>query len=331
MTNANLIEQLRQRYNVGPRFAEACLRHFSLPGESFASLDEMMALPAPRPMWIDFAASCVNRGRALRDRVSPVIGRRRGRHLDVGCGYGGMLVAFAEIGFEVRGFDIMPVLVPLAKANCADFELGDVVTIGDVLDPDFMAMQGSFDLITLVDVIEHVDHVPRTLDALVEALKPGGFLMFEIPNKDFLPWIGRDGHYALFGITQLERERAGAYHQQIFGDPYGVGEYYELEQYLDWLRERGCVTCVLDSMSPPLPMADWPGLMRAVLDDFDRYRNEFAARLEPETERDAREVAFEFLGRFFTDLARENEPVSQRFQRRYLQDFWLIVAQKPAA
>ena len=63
----------------------------------------------------------------------------------------------------------------------------------------------SFNLITALDVLEHVDDLPTTLSDLVRLLKPGGWLVVSGPTENIFYKIGR----RLAGP-----EYSGAYHER---------------------------------------------------------------------------------------------------------------------
>lgn len=111
-------------------------------------------------------------------RVAGLIGPS-GRVLDVGCGAGGALVALAGAGkWEVCGLELD---VEAARRAAAQ---GFNVRQGDLVDTDFEP--GSFDLIRMGHVIEHVRDPIATLRRAWELLKPGGTLFGETPNIDCL-------------------------------------------------------------------------------------------------------------------------------------------------
>jgi SAM-dependent methyltransferase len=107
-------------------------------------------------------------------RVAGLIGPT-GRVLDVGCGAGGALVALARAGkWDVFGLELD---VEAARRAAAQ---GFNVRQGDLVDSDFPP--GSFDLIRMGHVIEHVRDPIATLRRAWELLKPGGTLVGETPN-----------------------------------------------------------------------------------------------------------------------------------------------------
>jgi 2-polyprenyl-3-methyl-5-hydroxy-6-metoxy-1,4-benzoquinol methylase len=70
-----------------------------------------------------------------------------------------------------------------------------------------------FDLINALDVLEHVDDLPRTLSELLNLLKPGGRLVVSGPTENILYQIGRriagpeySGEYHERGIAEIKRE-----------------------------------------------------------------------------------------------------------------------------
>lgn len=109
-------------------------------------------------------------------RVARLIGPR-GRVLDVGCGAGGALTALAGAGeWEVCGLELDATAARQAATR------GFNVQQGDLVDSSFEP--GSFDLIRMGHVIEHVRDPLATLRRAWELLRPGGTLFGETPNID---------------------------------------------------------------------------------------------------------------------------------------------------
>ncbi len=112
--------------------------------------------------------------------------------LDLGCGPGRDLLAFAALGHEVTGLDGAAELVALARAasDCT------------VLHQDFLALElppARFDGIFANASLFHVpsSQIARVLADLAAALKPGGVLFCSNPRGDNQEgWVG--GRYGSF-------------------------------------------------------------------------------------------------------------------------------------
>jgi len=98
--------------------------------------------------------------------------------LDVGCGAGLLAEPLARLGAEVTAIDAAAELIEAAKAHAAgqglaiDYRHAAVEDIG-----------GSFDLVTSMEVIEHVADPQGFVDSLVARLAPGGLLILSTPNR----------------------------------------------------------------------------------------------------------------------------------------------------
>jgi len=109
-------------------------------------------------------------------RLSGLPPRARGaRLLDVGCGPGAGLEAARALGYEAWGLDVSERAVDVASSRHPGR-----VRLGSLEDRVFS--RGSFDVITLFDVIEHV-YDPRALAAdLAWHLAPAGRVLLATPN-----------------------------------------------------------------------------------------------------------------------------------------------------
>jgi 2-polyprenyl-6-hydroxyphenyl methylase / 3-demethylubiquinone-9 3-methyltransferase len=97
--------------------------------------------------------------------------------LDVGCGAGLLAEPLARLGAKVSAIDAAPELVAAAKAHAK----------AQALDIDYRAatvesVGGQFDLVTAMEVIEHVADPTSFVDALAARLAPGGLLILSTPN-----------------------------------------------------------------------------------------------------------------------------------------------------
>lgn len=331
--NQQLISEIEARYGMRKQFISAYLQRFdnprSLPNRNpIKNLNDLLNLPAPFPMWFDYAMSTNQRGQQMSKFMRPHLSPGATRYLDVGCGFGGFLVAFARLGMKVMGFEIDPERVMLASANCEDFGLGGSVVEGDILDDTFTASLDKFDAITMIDVIEHVLDVPKALRNAVRLLNPGGVLLLEIPNRHSIEFVGSDGHFGLFGITLLDRWQAIDYHRQFYKFAYDVGDYYELSNYQNQLNALGCEVEILASpFYTPRSVDAVPALLESLLSRRDDYLRERQNQLPGELNLELQFRFSEYVNQLSRDLRLLNGDHTA-FQRRYLTDFWTVLARK---
>src|SRR4051794_39491068 len=97
--------------------------------------------------------------------------------LDVGCGAGLLAEPLARLGAKVTGLDAASELIEVAREHAA----------GQGLDIDYRAgelaeLEGQFDLITCMEVIEHVADPQAFVKLLATRLAPSGLLILSTPN-----------------------------------------------------------------------------------------------------------------------------------------------------
>ena len=112
--------------------------------------------------------------------------------LDVGCGAGLLCEPLARMGAHVTGLDAAPENIAAARAHCIqsgltiDYRVGSVEGLHDE----------RFDLVTSLEVIEHVSDPAGFVRGLAGALAEGGLLVISTPNRTALSRL------ALIGIGE---------------------------------------------------------------------------------------------------------------------------------
>jgi 2-polyprenyl-6-hydroxyphenyl methylase/3-demethylubiquinone-9 3-methyltransferase len=107
--------------------------------------------------------------------LKPLAGRRAA---DVGCGAGLLAEPLARLGAAVTGIDAAPENVAAARAHA----------LGQGLEIDYRvggaeALGGRYDLVTSLEVVEHVADPAAFVGALAAAVAPGGLLILSTPNR----------------------------------------------------------------------------------------------------------------------------------------------------
>jgi SAM-dependent methyltransferase len=115
----------------------------------------------------------------VQERLREIVGefasyRRTNRWLDVGCGAGTLLSAASELGWAAVGTELSPPAVDAAR------EAGLDVRLGELGELRFEAE--AFDVVSLVEVLEHVPEPRRLLAEVAPLLRPGGALYLTTPH-----------------------------------------------------------------------------------------------------------------------------------------------------
>jgi len=98
--------------------------------------------------------------------------------LDVGCGAGLLAEPLARLGAKVTAVDAAPELIEAAKAHATGQGLSiDYRAVGVEL------LEAQYDLVTSMEVIEHVADPQAFIDDLAARLAPGGLMILSTPNR----------------------------------------------------------------------------------------------------------------------------------------------------
>ncbi len=123
---------------------------------------------------------------------------KRGRMLDIGCGRGLVLARARDESWDTAGMEFSD-----DTARQAREVLGLDIRTGRLEDAGFT--RGSFDVITIWHVLEHLPDPEVTLRTCYSLLKPGGLLAVAVPNSESLQsritgrhWFHLDVPYHLY-------------------------------------------------------------------------------------------------------------------------------------
>jgi SAM-dependent methyltransferase len=241
--------------------------------------------------WRDYAARDIQRSREIVRQLRQRSSLRSKRVLDVGCGHGGALIAFAEQGAEAVGIEIDAARYRVGKQRLRDLGLQVECHQGDICDPELTCRLGTFDVIVCQDVLEHVLDISQAIRTLCALLRQGGLLFLQVPNRYSPEYILADHHYALFGISLLSRPQAIEYWGLAYAAPpqcYTVG-YLRSEKFYRLAFAAGGVTLE--------PIEQYQGIGHVLFyapqmsSLVDRLRQEVYPRLRPELQRRIRSRA----------------------------------------
>lgn len=289
--------------------------------------------------YLGYALSTVSRGESAVEQMSRFAVISGKRYLDIGCAYGGFLVAYARAGArEVVGIDCDDHLLDYARALIEDFGVAGEIRNVDLLDASATAALGAFDLITCNDVIEHVVDPRQALRQIASLLAPGGVLWLATPNRFHPGWLCADPHFQIFGISALPKAKADRYLRSLTGRANDVT-----------YRSYGFYRRNLDRLGlKPFEQAPQGGDPRAVLrqlaaqfDECERTARHLevpggVGELTREAQRRVLRLAALYRAKHeeFTRLDRTDrrkaDAVAERLARTFGAEFWNFVVRRPA-
>ncbi len=129
------------------------------------------------------------------DYIDRIAGLKGKRVLDVGCGGGILSESMAMRGAEVMGIDLGEKALKVAELHklesgvAVDYRLISVESLAD-------AQPGSFDVVTCMEMLEHVPSPEAVVRACAQLLKPGG--------KGFFSTLNRNPKSYLFAVIGAE-------------------------------------------------------------------------------------------------------------------------------
>ena len=132
------------------------------------------------------------------DGIAPLAGQRV---LDVGCGGGILADAMACRGAaEVLGIDLVSKSIKVARLHA--LEAGTPCVSYRVAAAEALAAEapGSFDIVTCMEMLEHVPDPASVVQASARLLRPGGWLFMATINRNPKSWL-----YAIVGAEYVLR------------------------------------------------------------------------------------------------------------------------------
>jgi SAM-dependent methyltransferase len=162
--------------------------------------------------------------------------RRNGRWLDIGCGAGGLMRAASRRGWTAVGTEVAPQAAEAVRAQGFEVHLGAL--------EEASLEEESFDVVSLVEVLEHVPDPAGLLEGAAQLIRRGGVVYVTTPNgrgisarllrtrwsavvpPEHLHLLSVAGLKALFERSSLEVRRV---------ETHGVNPH----ELLDAVRRRG--------------------------------------------------------------------------------------------
>ncbi len=100
---------------------------------------------------------------------------------DIGCGGGLVTEPFARLGFHVVGVDASPENIEIARCHAESSGLSVDYRVGAPEDPGIL--DGVFDAVVALEVVEHVSDIATFVDSLAQKVGPDGVLVLSTINR----------------------------------------------------------------------------------------------------------------------------------------------------
>jgi ubiquinone/menaquinone biosynthesis C-methylase UbiE len=169
---------------------------------------------------------------AIHDTVVGILEKeRKGALLDVPAGEGALAARLIVSGFEVSCCDLYPEI----------FRLDGVSVVRGDLNGDLPFDKSSFDYVTCLEGLEHIENPQQAIREFARVLRPGGTVIVSVPNilniEERLKWLlyGYTSHFKPMTRAHVERLRAEYDNREEIAahvNPIGYSELrYILEKY----------------------------------------------------------------------------------------------------
>lgn len=165
------------------------------------------------------------------DQRSPVAGLRL---VDVGCGGGILAEAMASRGAIVTGIDMGE--APLAVARLHQLESNVSVDYRKITAEDLaVAQPGAYDVVTCMEMLEHVPDPQSIIDACAKLCKPGGDLYFSTLNRNPKSYA-----FAILGAEYILKLLPKGTHD--------YAKFIKPSELAEWLRRADLQLCDMTGM-----------------------------------------------------------------------------------
>ena len=105
------------------------------------------------------------------------------RVLDVGCGGGILADSMARCGAEVLGIDLSTKALKVAQLHALEAETPNLRYLEISAEELALDQPGSFDIVTCMEMLEHVPDPASVVRACAQLVKPGGWVFFSTIHR----------------------------------------------------------------------------------------------------------------------------------------------------
>ncbi len=190
-------------------FCQACRHWFAYPEPASAWLDQYyreIYSPQRRRYFSEAYYLLMERRAAaqidfIRQQLpgKTLASLRNCNAIDLGCGVGALVAALEQAGLNAVGYDSDHLAITIGRQRWqANIHVGTL--------SDHQLLHESFDLLCMSHLVEHLADLCRTLAAILQLLRPGGYLLIEVPDcftELFTANVDTESHLHFFTRSSL--------------------------------------------------------------------------------------------------------------------------------
>jgi len=166
------------------------------------------------------------------DGLAPLAGRKV---LDVGCGGGILSEAMARLGAMVTGIDLSEKPLKVAQLHLIESAL-EVTYLKTSAEEHCETSPGAYDIVTCMELLEHVPEPASTIAACAKLVKPGGRVFFSTINRNPKSYL-----FAVIGAEYLL--------QMLPKGTHDYARFIKPSELSRWCRDAGLQPVELKGMT----------------------------------------------------------------------------------
>ena len=217
-SNNKSIMMINTKLNIDPsevaKFSEAAAHWWDLNGD-FKALHEI------NPLRLSFI-----------NQRAPLAARNV---IDIGCGGGILSESMAKLGAYVTGIDMSKAALDVAKLH--QHESGTKIDYKLITAEDMATHHSAqFDVVTCLEMLEHVPDPASIITACAKLVKPGGDIFFSTINRNLKAYL-----FAIIGAEYLLK--------LVAKNTHDFAKFIKPSELNTWARKAGLTTLEMIGLS----------------------------------------------------------------------------------